>query len=233
MKLKASYEKMSDVPEGYESAYTEQDGKAVLTGGDFEFKTQADVLAMGKAKDNANIELSEAKAKLKAFEGIDPAKVSEMTNEIELLRTKIEKGGNDEETIETLVASRTARLMKEKTANDEDWKAKFEEEQGFRFNNELEKNLSAMFEGKVDQSFFKDSVAMNKGSFKREANGEWLNKDGLTVEEVATKFVEERPHFAPRNNGGSATGNNGTTPDSKDVEPQTMQQISEEAWGGK
>lgn len=196
---------MSDVPEGYESAYTEQDGKAVLTGGEFEFKNEADVLAMGEAKKNANIELSEAKAKLKAFDGIDPSKVSEMTNEIELLRTKIDNGGSDEETIKTLVDSQVSRLMEAKNAESDDWKSKFEKEQGFRFNNELESNLSKEFDGKVDASFMKDTVSMAKGGFVREANGEWM-KDGKTIAETALKFVEDRPHFAPKNTGGGATG---------------------------
>ena len=65
-KLQASYDSMSDVPSEFHGAYTEQEGKAVFTGGDFEFKSEADVTAMKTAKDRANTELSEMKEKYKA-----------------------------------------------------------------------------------------------------------------------------------------------------------------------
>ena len=45
MKLKLSYESMSDVPDSFKEAFTEQDGKAVLTNA-IEVKTEADVTAV-------------------------------------------------------------------------------------------------------------------------------------------------------------------------------------------
>ena len=210
MKLALSYESMSAVPDEFKEAFTEKDGKFVISKS-IEVKTEADVTAVQTAKDHVKAELSEAKEKLKAFDGIDPSKNAEMVNELDILRAKVKEGGSDEETINAIVKAKVDRATEQLTAENTELKANFDKEQGIRFNTELETSLMKELTDKVDSSFTGDSLALLKSNFKREATGEWMTKDGLGVGDAVSKFVEERPNFAPRNTGGGATGSTSAT----------------------
>jgi len=229
MKLALSYESMSAVPDEFKEAFTEQDGKAVLTKS-IEVKTEADVQAVQTAKDHVKTELAEAKAKLKDLDGVDKTKFADMQNELDILRAKAKEGGSDEETINAIVKAKLERATEQMTAENSTLKEQLEKEQGFRFNTELESNLTKELANKVDSSFTGDSLALLKGTFKREANGEYLTADGLGIGDAVSKFVEGRPHFAPRNNGGSALGSNANEGAKSDSEPQTMEEAVLESW---
>jgi hypothetical protein len=228
MKLKAMYESLADVPAEFKDAFTEEDGKAVLSG-EIEVKTEADVKAVLEAKDHVKAELAEAKEKLKSFDGLDKTKFEEMQNELDLLRAKSKEGGSDEETINAIVKAKLERATEQMTAENKELREKLEKEQGFRFNNELEAGLRKALEGKVDALFIDDAMALNKGFFKREANGEYLTKDGLSISDAVSKFVESKPHFAPRNSGGGAQG--GANEATATKKESTMLDAVNEAWG--
>lgn len=211
MKLELSYGSMSAVPDEFKDAFTEQDGKAVLSKS-IEVKTEADVKAVLDAKEHVKTELADAKEKLKAFDNVDPAKFKEYENELDILRAKVKEGGTDEETINAIVQAKLERATEQMTAENSELKAKLEEEQGFRFNTERKELLSNALKDKVDPAFVGDVLDLLSGKIERGANGEWMTTEssgydkGLGVDDLVTKFVSEKTHFAPRNSGGNAVG---------------------------
>jgi hypothetical protein len=204
MELKLSYESMADVPAEFKEAFTEQDGKFVISKS-IEIKTKADVDEALKSKGHVKTELAELKASY-------AEKETSMQNELDILRAKAKEGGDDEETINAIVQAKLDRATEQMTAENKTLKEQLEQEQGFRFNTELESNLMKELSDKVDASFTGDSLALLKGNFKREANGEFLTSDGLGIGDAVSKFIEGRPHFAPKNVGGGAQGNTSTAP---------------------
>lgn len=231
MKLATSYESAENVPDiNVKELFTEKDGKMVFTGIEG-IQTQENIDRLEEALKKERSDHGETKGKLKSFDGVDKGKYAEMQNELDILRAKAKDGGSDEETINAIVQAKLERATEQFTAENKELKERLEKEQGFRFNTELESNLMKELADKVDASFTGDSLALLKGNFKREANGEFLTKDGLGIGDAVSKFVEGRPHFAPQNVGGGATGSTSTQGEQKESEPQTMEQAVAEAWG--
>lgn len=105
MKLKASYESQEEIPEALRDYYEEKDGvfRIVEIEG---LRPAEEVQTLRRSLENAKKERSEAAEKLKSFEDIDPDKVREMEDELELLR---KKAGDDEDSDETLKENVTLR----------------------------------------------------------------------------------------------------------------------------
>lgn len=212
MKLKASYATKSDVPAGFEGAYTEQDGKFVLSGGDFEFKTEADVTAMKTAKDRANTELSESKAKLKEFDGLDPKAHKALQEENDVLRAKAKDGGSDEETIKAIVDARVARATEELTKTNGDLTSQLDELNGFKLKTEKTGILGELLAKNVSESARGDAEFILGSVLERQADGTFMSngnanfEKGLSPEQVVEKALESRPHWKKTNTPGHGAG---------------------------
>ncbi len=215
MRLQASYNAMSDVPKGYESAYTEQDGKAVFTGGEFEFKTEEDVSAMSRAKDHANNELSAAKTKLKAFDGIDPKKHKTLLDEVDVLRAKTKGDSNDEETIKAIVDARVARATEELTAKNQSLESENNELKGFKSKTEKGSVIDKALGPNVSKAALADARFIIESAIERQADGTYMSngtagfEKGLTVDQLVTKAVESRPYWKKQNTPGHGAGGAG------------------------
>jgi len=220
MKLPRSYPKMSDVPEDFKGAYTEEDGKAVLTGGDFEFKTESDVLAMETAKGHVKTELAEAKEKLKAFDGIDATKQKGLLDELDVLRVKVKDGVGDEDQIAIREAMRT-RDREADTAKIAELEAQLGDANGFKTttqkNGLLETSVSANIADiqKGDATFIMDK-ATDFIDGKLISNGTGGFDKGLEIEALMAQATSTRPHWAKQNtpsHGGGSEGSNANTDD--------------------
>ena len=208
MKLQPSYDAVSDVPTGFESAYTEKDGKAVLTGGDFEFKTEADVSAMKKAKDQTNTELSETKSKLKAFDGIDVNTHKGMLDELDVLRAKAKEGGSDEETIKAIVDARVLRKTEELTKANTDLNTENDVLKGFKLKTEKGSTLDKVLNKNVSKDALVDARFIIGSAVERQADGSYMSngkagfEKGLSIDQVVAKALESRPHWKKQNTPG-------------------------------
>jgi len=212
MRLQASYDTASDVPAGYESAYTEQDGKSVFNGGEFEFKSEADVSSMKTAKDHVKSQLSEAETKLKAFAGIDPKKHRLMLDEVDVLRAKSKGGGNDEETIKAIVDARVARATEDLTTANGTLTDKNNKLEGFKSKTEKSSAINEVLGKHVSKDALSDAKFIVGSAIERQADGSFMSngeagfEKGLTVEQLVAKGLESRPHWKKQNTPGHGAG---------------------------
>ena len=210
MKVKTSYDNVGDVPELFKSAYTEQDGKYVLTG-EIEVKTQEDIDAMKQAKDNANAELSQLKTEF-ATEKLSKTELQSKYDAVELQL----KEGADPEKIQAHISEKIGLATKELTEQLEQAKAENGELTGKVFatekSNLVKSNLDKFGEqSRGDAEFFFDSILE-----RSDVDGSWITNGrggidkGLTVDKALEKVTEMKPHWLPQNTAGSATSSMGT-----------------------
>ena len=217
MKLKMSYDSESAVPSEFKDAFTEQDGKFVLTG-EIEVKTEADVQAVLDAKAHIKTELADVKGQLKAFDGIKVDEYKSMQNELDVLRAKMKDGGADEETINAIVEKRLARETEAFNKERDELSAKLKDAEEFRFSTEKNKLISDSLKGKVSESILDEAGFVLDTHMERQADGTYLTKAsdrfgldaGLTAEQAVAKLTESRKHWQLQNVGGGAQGNTST-----------------------
>ena len=220
MKLKASYESMSDVPNEFKDAFKEIDGKAVFSQS-VEVKTEADVQAVLDAKSHMKAELTEAKDKLKSFDGVTVDQFKANVDELDILRAKAKDGGQDEEVIKSIVDAKVARATEELTQANTDLNGRLEEANGFRHKTEKDSQLIASLKGKVSEAVLLDAQQIIGSAMKRQADGTYLSDgsmgidSGLTFDQVVTKSTEQRQHWLPTNTAGGATGSGQSAPTDK------------------
>lgn len=212
MKLKVSYDSMSDVPSEFKGSFSEVDGKAVLSK-EIEVKTEADVQAVLDAKGHIKTELTEAKEKLKSLDGITAEEFKKQQDELDVLRAKSKEGGQDEEVIKSIVDARVARATEELTKQNTELSTKLNEADGFRFKTEKDSQLNSALKGKVSESVMLDAQQIIGGAMERQADGTFLSngsmgfEKGLNFEQIVIKATEARKHWMPTNTAGGATGN--------------------------
>ena len=94
MKLKAIYDKKEDIPEGFESAYVERNGKFELQVEGM--KTSADVERIQTALDKERDDHKTAKRRLKGLgDDEDGDTVQDLKDKVEDLEWKLETAGKD------------------------------------------------------------------------------------------------------------------------------------------
>ena len=234
MQLQASYATMSDVPTGFEGAYAEQDGKAIFTGGAFEFRTEAEFDELRAAKKSAFDEMHEFKNKLKDLDGIDPKGFKEMQDELDVLRAKVKDGGSDEETINSIVQPRVARLTEELTKENGELKSKLEEANGFKLKTEKQTVLNEMLSKSVSESVIGDAKLIIGSALEKQADGTWTSNGkngfdpGLDPDQLLKVAMESRPHWQKQSTPGHGAGGSSGAGGVKDT-PQTFLEIVNEA----
>jgi hypothetical protein len=232
MDLKKEYDSMSAVPKGYEGAYTDTDGKALFTGGNFDFRNKEDVLAVETAKGHVKTELAESKEKLKLFDGIDPAKQKAMLDELDILRVKVDKGENGDEDNKAILESMRARDRESDTKRITELEEQLGEANGFKTKTEKTNTLTEALKG-VSEGARADAMTII-GMSVDNVDGKFLSNGtngfeaGLELEALVTNATAQRPHWQKGQVASlaaiSATnGTNGKNPFSRDSFNRTEQ----------
>lgn len=213
MEIQASYAAMSDVPTGYESAYTETDGNAVFTGGDF--RTEAEYNTVHAAKKTAFDDYHKANNELKAFEGLDVAKYKSNQEELDVFRARAKEGGTDEEVIGKIVQDRLARLTEELTNENGDLKTQLGELTGFKLKTEKTGILNEVLGKHVSSEARADAKIIIGLAIEKQADGTWMSngtqgfEKGLSVEKLVEKALESRSLWKKKNTPGHGAGGSG------------------------
>ena len=222
--IKTSYDTKDAIPEGFDSLYTEKDGKYVLTGVEG-MKTQTDVDNV-KAALNKERELRKtAEASLSAYDGVDSEGLRAQLDELARLRTT--EGKIDDSKIESIVAERL-KLDKNKFENDlKAMNAKLEEANGQVSNlvneknkNKIEKALRDAATTKINETAMND-LLFRASLFEVSEDGQVLTKDGVGVTpgQEPQQWLEEtlktNVHWQKTSKGGGATGTPGSRTSSK------------------
>ncbi len=221
MKLKLSYEKREDVPDGYEELYDEVDGKFVLTGVEG-MKTDADITRLQTSLTNERKEHKATKAKLTAYDGLDPDEVRTKLDTIEELEAKVaaSTGKTDDAAIERLVESRVKRVLAPVERERDTLKAKLAET-----GQEVETLKTTNKKDRIDRAVSKVAADMKVVShaiddvsllastvFEVSEDGEVVTKElpgltpGLTPALWMKDMQEKRPHWWAASVGGGANG---------------------------
>ncbi len=210
MEIKPMYDSLSDVPSMYKEAYEEKDGKAVLSK-PIEIKTDADVQAVLDAKGHIKTELTEAKEKLKQFDGIDVEKYKQTIDEMDILRAKV-KEGTSEEQIADIVKARVERMTEALTKEKSDLVSQLEQANGVIHKAEKQSTLEQALKGKIDEKVMDDARYIIGSVLERQADGSFMSNGnggfdkGLGIEDLVSKAIEGRQHWQPQNVAGGATG---------------------------
>jgi len=217
------YQTMAEVPVTFKSLYTEQDGKAVLTGV-IGMKTQVDVDRVQEGLRKEREDHAKTKADLKPFKGMNAAEVQATLDRVEELEAA--SGGKlDDEAINKIVESRmkqkTAPLERQieelTTANSEltsdNDKLNGTITTGSR--NEVVRKIAS--EMKVHGTALRDIELVAADYLEKdETTGKWIVKtdaDGVTpgvdVKQFMQEMQKQRPHWWPTSTGGGAVGGMG------------------------
>lgn len=217
------YETMAEVPANVKFLYTEQDGKAVLTGV-VGMKTQVDVDRVQEGLRKEREDHAKTKADFKPFKGMNATEVQATLDRVEELEAT--SGGKlDDEAINKIVESRmkqkTAPLERQieelTTANGEltsnNDKLNGTITTGSR--NEVVRKIAS--EMKVHGTALRDIELVAADYLEKdETTGKWIVKtdaDGVTpgvdVKQFMQEMQKQRPHWWPTSTGGGAGGGMG------------------------
>ena len=208
MKISKSYDSQSDVPAMFKEAYTEQDGKFVLTG-DIEVKTQEDVDKVLGAKKHIDAELTTVKEQLKA----ESQKALEAVSRNEVLELQIKDGADPaklQELVDTKIKVATEELTKQLTEANE----KNTSFQNTIYGAEKEKIVNGIV-GSFSENVKDEASYILKDIFERAEDGSYVTKSafgldaGLSAEQATAKLTELRPAWMKQNTGGQGTGAQG------------------------
>jgi len=236
------YDSMNDVPAAVKGLYTEQDGKAVLTGVTG-MKTQADIDRIQEGLRKEREEHTKTKATLKPFKDLNAEEVLAKLDRIAELEAaagnKLDDAGINK-IVEQRLAQKTAPLQRQideltetnKTLTDETGKLKGTISTGDR-NSVVRKIATEM---KVHATALPDiELVASQYLEKDETTGNWIVKadaQGVTPGTDVKQFMKEmqktRGHWWPASMGGGANGslsgvNGGVNPFSGDSWNVTQQ----------
>jgi len=127
--LQPSYEDSKDIPEGYETAFEEKEGKHIFVGGEFEFKTETELEEMRVKKQKFADDFHTLNTSVK---GIDIEGYSGMVDELDTLRATVKSGGSDEDTIKAIVDMKVKRATEDLTEERDVLKNENQELLGFK-----------------------------------------------------------------------------------------------------
>ena len=212
MDLKGVYESAGDVPQEFKEAFTEQDGKFVLTG-KIEIKTNSEYDEVLKAKQAGFDQLHQAKEELKQAE----TKASEAVSKSEVLELQIKDGADPaklQELVETKVKVATEMLTKE---NEElkglnsDFQNKIHSSDKQSFINDIKGNFSDNIQN--------EASAILENLFERKEDGSYLTKEyfgvqaGLNKEQAIAELTKQNTRWAKQNSTSHGDGSDGNGAD--------------------
>lgn len=214
MKLKAILETLEGLPEAFHALYELRDGKYMLTGVEG-MVTEADVARATRALNQEKEQHRETKAKLKSFGDLKPSEVSE---QLEELRTMKEKGVTDEDRINTLADQRARRLTAEVQRQlDTTGKTLAERESELTaIRNQLQgRELEDVVRSEIKNikglqpEVVTDAIILARSQLTRAEDGVFVDSNGISVKDWLIKSAEARPYWYMPSNGGGANGGRG------------------------
>lgn len=211
--IQSSYDSKDDIPEGFEEAFEEKDGKAVFKGG-VEVKSEKEYLVLHDAKKKAFDDYHELNNKHKSYEGIDLDAYKKDVEELETLRVRV-KDGTDEETIGAIVKVRTERLTEDLTKKNKTLEEENNELKGFKVKTQKQKVLNEVLKKHVSEVTVADAQTIIGSSISRDADGKYTSngsngfEKGLEVEALVLKAIETRPHWKKQNVPGHGANGSG------------------------
>lgn len=221
MDLSISHDKKEDIPEEYQSLYTEQDGKFVLTG-IAGVKSQGDVDRVLEGTTKERAAHKETKEKLHSFDGLvadDVRTALDRIPELEVLSK-----GNKEEFEEKLEQLTDARVKSRMAPTDREMKTLKESLEAVTLvANTLQtekttrtigdKISEACIASKVRPEAFADVKMLANQVFEVTEDGNVLTKEnpygvtpGLAADVFLTTMQDTRQHWWPPSVGGGAGG---------------------------
>lgn len=220
--LELQYDDMNSVPEAFRGLFTEQDGKAVLTGVNG-LKTQADIDQVKEALRKEREDHGKAKAALKPWGDLKPDEVLSQLDRIKELEAAA--GGKlDENKLNELVEGRlsqkTGPLERSIKTLTEERDALAQERDGLlgqittRDRNDAVRGVAT--ESKAHSTAVPDIEMAASVMLEKNDEGKWVTKsgiDGLTPGLDVKGWMKEmqklRPHWWPESVGGGAGGGSG------------------------
>lgn len=234
VKLKAVYEKIDEIPEGFADLYLERNGKMELTGVEG-VKTQADVDRVNESLRKEREDHKVTKLKLNKFGDLNPdedivGKLAELDEVKATLEAVTKEGKLDEKKITPLVDAAVRRvtgpLEREKTQLQRDLdaalkgKSELEKENTGLKTSIVEGNIErtirdAAVGAKISATAIEDAVMYGSRVFEVLEDGRVVTKDirgttpGIEAKEWFKDMQEKRPHWWPNSVGGGSAGSRG------------------------
>jgi len=221
--LEYSYDNLSNIPEEFQSLYSENNGKYVLTEVN-NIKTQDDVERIQASNAKERLEHKKTKEKLSQYDdirnlGLSGADILSKLDRFEELEAAA-AGKLDEEQInkiaETRSKTRAAPLEREKTKLQEQLNEALSLNEKYATKERTNKIHAAVRDaatkGKVVNTAIDDVLILAERVFDIDEMGKVITKDGVGV----TPFIDPtawlndmtqtRPHWFPQSVGGGASG---------------------------
>lgn len=225
MALKAIHDALDEIPEEYQTLYTEKEGKYELTG-IAGIKTEADVTRIQTSLHKSQQDNKDLKSKFAIWDDMDHEQTMTLLDRIPELEAAA-KGKLDEAGIEEIVQRRVSGTLKSQTAPLERQIATLTKENGdlSTSNTQYQKRettqkihrsvRSALTATKVISEAQEDALMLADRIFEVAEDGMILTKDGVGVtpgmepKAWLEEIQEKRPHWWPANTGGGARGSTG------------------------
>lgn len=224
MKLQLTYEKKEDIPSGFESLYTEKDGKSTLT----EVEGMASTGSVTRLEEALRKEREDhkgTKGKLKVLDGLDAESLHADLDELKELRALKEAGslGTDDEKVSKLLDARVQREVApikrelEKTKKELLETTEAREAAASKLTSMQVRSAisSAALESKMVTSAVEDALLLAERVFEVDEKGAVIIKDGsgfipgMTPGEWLGEIKEKRAHWWPPSQGGGSLGGSG------------------------
>jgi len=225
MALKAIHEALAEIPEGFQSLYTEKNGRWELTGIDG-VKTPADVDRLQSSLTKERNDHKATKDRLGAWGDLDHADVLSKLDRLPELEAAA-KGKLDETEIEAIVARRVDGVLKSKLApverENKTLKQHLEEAQATASSLAGEKRQRVIHDAvrrelvsmKAVPEAHEDALMLAERVLEINEDGKVVTRDnvgvtpGLEPAAWLSELQAKRPHWWPGTSGGGAGGNRG------------------------
>lgn len=216
MPIEITYNSIDEVPAEYKDLYSEQDGKAVLTGV-VGLKTQKDIDTLSEALRKERKDHKEAKDKLAPWNGLDHSEVLtklDKYDELEILAT----GKIDDTKINQLVETklnqikgpleRDLKKFKEMSETLLNENTSLKHNENLRLKNDQIR--SAAIEAKVIPEAIDDILIIAGSLMELNEDGKAITKqNGLDPKTFFIEMQQKRPHWWPASAGGGGQGSGG------------------------
>jgi hypothetical protein len=243
-KLKTTYEKQDEIPDGYGDLYTERGGKFELTGIEG-VKTQADIDRINAALAKERTDHKAVKTQLTelttSLGDIDPTTVPAIVEERDALKTQVDSLAKDGKLDEGKVTERINAAVtqavgpvkrdldaasRQLDAERNKTKEREQEVANLKTQSRQEKIRMAIRDAATKANVLPtavdDAVLVGESMFELTDAGTLVTKNdagvtpGLDPKEWAKDMQERKPHWWPASQGGGARGGTGVNATGKD-----------------
>jgi hypothetical protein len=216
MAIKTEYASKEEIPAGFETLYTETDGKFLLTEVDG-MKTEADIMRLQTALTKERADHKSVKTKFAPLANLDVTEVLEKLDRFPELE-ELAKGKVDEVKLESIVQQRITQKLTplQRQLAEAEKKAKEFEDQVTHFKKvQIEETISSAIlkaakAAKItDEAVLDDVVKIARFDMELDQDtSEVRVKDGNTLASYFTTMQSKKAHWWGPTIGGGASGSN-------------------------